>query len=242
MNRFSKLSRSLGIVFFSCGILVDILFFALLSWPGLEAYDYFGYQPAEAALTSLKCPFVLTTHESGEVTATYSNPSRLTFTPQFRVEISSPDLSNRTVNSVPAIAPGETKELHWAITSNDVVYGHLILAEVYVSPVYNTPDREGRCGSLWVDIPQLTGMQIFAGVLVAGLLLTGSGWGLWIASNRPKRGSEPDYTGAMLALTAVVLLGMIAGMMGWWLMGVGCLVLSILLILSTLGHLIASQA
>jgi len=239
VNRFSKLSRSLGIVFFSGGILVNILFFALLSWPGLEAYDYFGYQPAEAALTSLRCPFILTTHESGQVSATYSNPSRLTFTPQFRVEISSPNLSNRTVNSIPSIAPGETKELHWAITSNDVVYGRMILAEVYVSPVYGTPDRLGRCGTLWVDVPQLTGMQIFAGVLAAGLLLTGIGWGLWIASSRPKREGGADATGAMLALTAIVLLGMVAGILGWWVLGVVCLVLSFLLILSTLGHLIA---
>jgi hypothetical protein len=242
VNRFSRLSRSLGIVFFSCGILANILFFALLSWPGLEAYNYFDYQPAGAALTSLKCPFVLTTHESGQVTASYSNPSRLTLAPQFQVEISSPDLTNRTVNSAPAIAPGKTEELHWAITSNDVIFGSLILVEAYVSPVYNTPDRVGRCGTLWVDVPQLTGMQIFAGVLAAGLLLTGLGWGLWMASNRPKGGGGPDGTGAMLALTAVVLLGMIAGSMGWWLIGVVCLVLSLLLILSILGHLIAPHA
>jgi hypothetical protein len=88
-------------------------------------------------------------------------------------------------------------------------------------------------------VPQLTGMQIFVGVLSAGLLSTGLGWGLWIASNRPKRGGGPDVTGAMLALTAVVLFGMIAGIMGWWLIGVVCLVISFLLILSILGHLIA---
>jgi hypothetical protein len=46
----------------------------------------------------------------------------------------------------------------------------------------------------------------------------------------------------MLALTTIVLLGMIAGIMGWWLIGVACLVLSFLLILSTLGYLIASHA
>jgi hypothetical protein len=241
VNRFSRLSRSLGIVFFSCGILANILFFALLSWPGLEAYNYFDYQPAGAALTSLKCPFVLTTHESGQVTASYSNPSRLTLAPQFRVEISSPDLTNRTVNSAPAIAPGKTEELHWAITSNDVIFGSLILVEAYVSPVYNTPDRVGRCGTLWLDVPQLTGMQIFVGVLAAGLLLTGLGWGLWMAGTRPKRAGRPDGMGAMLALTAVVLLGMIAGILGWWLIGVACVVISLLLILSTLGHLIATH-
>jgi hypothetical protein len=242
VNRFSKQRRSLGIVFFSCGILVNILFFALLSWPGLEAYDYFGYQPAEAALTSLRCPFVLTTHESGQVTATYTNPSRLTFTPQFRVVISSPDLLNRTVKTTPSIAPGETMVMHWAITSNDVVFGRMILAEVYVSPVYGTPNRVGRCGTLWVDLPQLTGMQIFVGALAAGLLLTGLGWGLWIVRYRPKQGDGSDVTGAMLALTAIVLLGMVAGILGWWLIGVACLVLSLLLILSTLGHLIITHA
>jgi hypothetical protein len=224
-----------------CSSDLNILFFALLSWAGLEAYDYFGYQSAEQALTTLKCPFVLTTHESGQVTATYSNSSRLTLAPQFRVEISSPDLSNRTVNTAPSIAPGETKELHWAITSNDVVFGRLILAEVYVSPVYGTPDREGRCGILWVDVPQLTGMQIFVGVLAAGLLLTGLGWGLWIARYRPKRADGPDATGSMLALTAIVLLGMVAGILGSWLIGVVCLVISLLLILSILAHLVASH-
>ena len=46
----------------------------------------------------------------------------------------------------------------------------------------------------------------------------------------------------MLALTTIVLLGMLAGILGWWLVGVACLILSLLLILSTLGHLIATHA
>lgn len=237
VNTLFKLGRPLGIIFFSCGILAGMLLFALLSWAGLEAYTYFDYMPAEQALTTLKCPFVLTTHEIGQVTVTYANPSRLTLAPQFQVEISSPELY-RTVNTAPSFAPGETKELRWTITSQDVVFGHLILAEVYVSPVYDTPDREGRCGTLWVDLPQLTGMEIFAGGLAASLLLTGLGWGLWIAGRRPRQGGRPDVTRAMLALTAVVALGTIAGIGGWWLIGLACLVLSILLILSTLGYVI----
>jgi len=238
VNRFTKLSRSLGVFFFGCGILADILLFALLSWPGLEAYFYFDYMPAQEALTTLKCPLFLTPRDRGQVTVTYSNPSRLTLVPQFQVNISSPDLMFRTVDTAPSITPGETKELHWDITSQDVVFAHLILAEVYVSPVYDTPDRVGRCGTLWVDVPQLTGEEIFAGVLAASLLFIALGWGLWIASRHSRRGSKPDVTGAMLALTAVVLFGTIAGIHGWWQFGVACLVLSILLILSTLGYLI----
>jgi len=238
VSRFIKLSRSLGIVFFCCGILADILLFSLLSWSGLEAYFYFDYMPAQEALSNLKCPLILTSHESGQVTVTYSNPSRLTLAPQFQVEISSPELMYRTVNTAPSISSGETKELQWVITSQDVVFGHLILAEVYVSPVYGTPDRLGRCGTLWVDLPQLTGMEIFAGVLATSLLFMGLGWGFWIASRYPKRGSKPDVTGAMLALTAIVLFGTIAGICGWWMIGVACLVLSLLLILSTLDFLI----
>jgi hypothetical protein len=92
-----------------------------------------------------------------------------------------------------------------------------------------------------VDVPQLTGMQIFVGVLAAGLLLTGLGWGLWIARYRPKRADGPDATGSMLALTAIVLLGMVAGILGSWLIGVVCLILSLLLIISILAHLVASH-
>ncbi|MGD0613365.1 MAG: hypothetical protein ABSB41_17850 [Anaerolineales bacterium] len=237
MNRTPKLTRPLGIAFFSCGILADMLLFALLSWAGLEAYFYFDYMPAEKALTTLRCPFVLTSHESGLVTVTYSNPSRLTLAPQVQTEISSPELY-RTVNTMPSFAPGETKELQWTITSQDVVFGHLILAEVYVSPVYDTPDREGRCGTLWVDLPMLTGSELFAGVLTASLLFMALGWGLWISGNRPIRGGRPEATRAMLALTSIVLLGTIAGVLGWWLLGLVCLVLTLLLILSTLGYVI----
>ncbi|MGB8212624.1 MAG: hypothetical protein WCE68_03595 [Anaerolineales bacterium] len=242
MRRSSNLIRTLGIVFFSAGILVNLLFFALLTWPGIEAYDYFGYQPAGAALTSLKCPYVLTTHETGQVTVTYTNSSSLTLSPQFRVQVSTPDLLNRTVNTAASIAPGETQELHWAITSNDVVFGRMILVEVYVSPVYDTPDRMGQCGTLWVDAPQVTGMQVFTAVLAAGLLLTALGWGLWLARYRPERASGLDVTHAMLAITAIVLLGMVAGLLGWWVVGVACLVLSLLLIIATLGHFIAPRA
>ena len=241
MNLFSKRGRTLGILLFSSGMLVNILFFALLTWPGVEAYNYFGYKPAQQGLTSLRCPFFLTTHETGQVTASYSNPSRLTLNPQFQVEISSPDLSDRMVDTSPAIAPGETKQLQWAITSNDLVFGRMILAEVYQSPVYNTPDRVGRCGTLWVDAPQLTGMQIFIGMLITGLLLTGLGWWLWMKNTPSNRAGRSTVMSAMLALTAIVLVGMIAGILGWWVIGVACMVLSLLLVVSTLGHLIIAH-
>lgn len=238
MNRLIKPRRSVGIVLFCCGILADMLLFSLLTWAGLEAYFYFDYQPAQEALGSLSCPLILTSGETGQVSARFSNPSKLTLAPQFQVEISSPELMYRTVETAPAIAAGETKQLQWAISSQDVVFGHLILAEVYVAPVYGTPDRLGRCGTLWLDLPWLTGRQLFAGWLAASLLLMGLGWGFWMANRPPKRGSRTDATGAMLALTGIVLFGTVAGSLGWWMIGVACLVLSLLLIVSTLEFVI----
>lgn len=204
----------------------------------MEAYFYFDYLPAEGSLTTLKCPFILTSRESGQVTVRYSNTSSLTLAPQFHVQISASGLEFRTLDSNPSIAPGETRQLHWAIDSQDVIFGHLILAQVYQSPVYGNPDLVGRCGTLWVDLPQLTGRQLFTGVLAGNLLLVGLGWGLWIASRPPKQGTRIDATGAMLALTVIALLGTIAAISGWWPVGVGCLVLGILLTLSTLGYML----
>ena len=237
VNHPSKLTRSLGIAFFSFGILAGTLFFALLSWARLEAFFYFDYVQAEKTLTTLNCPFVLTTGEQGQVSVTYTNPANRTVSPQIMTEISSPGLF-RTINTTPTFAAGETKRLQWTVTSQDVVFGYLTLAEVYVSPVYGATDQDATCGILWVDLPELTGSEIFAGVLAASLLCVTLGWGLWTSGRGPLQGGGREVTRAMLALTSVVLLGMIAGVFGSWLLGVICLGFTVLLVVSILGYTI----
>jgi hypothetical protein len=236
VNNHPKRARRLGIAFFSLGILIGAVFFSLLSWAKMEAFFYFDYVQAEKTLTTLSCPFILTNRQEGLVTVTYNNPNNQTVSPQVMVEISTPALF-RSISLTPAFTARETKRLQWTVSRQDVVFGSLTLVEVYVGPVNGAPDRNGTCGILWVDLPMLTGTEVFYGALAGSLLFLALGWWLWIYGRGPRQARGAEVMRTLLALTAAVLLGMVASILGSWLLGVICLALCVLLVVSALGTL-----
>ena len=69
----------------------------------------------------------------------------------------------------------------------------------------------------------LTGQQFFVIALVLGIFGIGLGLGIWKLAN-----STRDYRQPVLGI--VVLLAMLSGLMGWWLMGVILIAITILLL------------
>jgi hypothetical protein len=119
-----------------------------------------------------------------------------------------------------------------------MVYGHLIMARVYVFNAYTLPSRTNTCGTVVVDLPGLTGIQLFIIVLALSLAGMAAGWGLWLAGSRPLQMEGVIAMRAMVILTAVVLLGILAGCIGWWGLGLICCVASVLMIFSVVGNYI----
>ena len=238
MQGKKKLFRTLGIVFFSASILVGMVMFILMNWAYFESYFYFGYTfPADKTLTTLRCPLLMTTAETDAVTISITNDTDRDLNPLIRTEISYYGAArSERVNY--SLAAGETRRLSWTITSDDMVFGHLIMARVYVYSTFVLPSRTNTCGTVVVNLPGLTGIQLFVIALAFILVCMAAGWGLWLTGSRPLLKDGIIATRAMVAFTAVVLLGILAGCMGWWGAGLFCAVAGVLLTLTVVGYYI----
>jgi hypothetical protein len=231
MQEKKKILRTLGITLFIAGILVGTVMFIFMNWAYLEAYFYFGYTaPANKPLTTLRCPLLMTTSDTGEVTIQLTNNTKLDLAPAISTEISSFDMVRSEENNYP-LASGETRKLSWAVTSNDMAFGHLVMARVFVFGAYTLPSRSGTCGTVMVNLPGLSGMALFLLALIFILVCMTAGWILWLGGSRPIQIQEQNAIRAMLFLTIAVLLGLIAGIAGWWVVGIFCTVACLLLIL-----------
>ena len=238
MQTKKKLFRTLGIIFFSIGILAGMVMFIFMNWAYFEANFYFGYTfPADKPLTTLRCPLLMTSSETGAVTASMTNNTDRDLSILVQTEISYFGAATSERLSYP-LAAGETRRLSWTVTSDDIVYGHLIIARVYVFNAYTFPSRTNTCHTMVVDLPGLTGIQPFIIVLALSLVSLMAGWGLWLAGSRPLRAEGLIATRAMALLTAVVLLGLLAGWIGWWGLGLICCVVSVLMIFTVGGYYI----
>jgi hypothetical protein len=238
MQGKKRLFRTLGIIFFSAGILVGMVMFILMNWAYFEANFYFGNAgSADKTLTTLRCPLLMTTADTGAVTISVTNSTDRDLSLLIRTEISYSGAARSERTNYPLTA-GETRRLSWTVTSDDMVFGHLIMARVFVYSVFTLPSRANTCGTVVVNIPGLSGIQLFAIVLAFSLACMATGWGLWLTGNRPLQADGLIATWAMSIFTGVVLLGILAGCVGWWGAGLICAVASVLLTFSVAGNYI----
>jgi len=165
----------------------------------------------------------MTTADTGAVSIRYTNSTDRDLSPAIQAEISYYGAARLERYNSP-FAAGETRRLSWKVTSDDMVFGHLILARVFVFSVFTLPSETNTCGTVMVDLPGLTGMQLF--VLLLGIILVciATGWGMWVYGNRSLQEEGLIARWAMLIFTALVSLGLLAGLIGWWGAGIICAV------------------
>jgi hypothetical protein len=238
MQGKKKLLRTLGTIFFSIGVLIGLAMFVFMNWAYLEAFFFFGYiAPADQSLPTLRCPLLMTTGETGAVTIRLTNNTTRDISPAIQTEISYYGAATLEKTNFP-IAAGETSKISWPVTSNDIVFGDLIMVRVYVYSTYTLPSRSGTCGTVIVNLPGWSGLDLFLFLLVTGLACMAAGWGLWLSGSLPFLADGRIGFRALVAITAVVLVGILAGCFGWWGLGLFCAVASVLLIISVVGYYI----
>jgi hypothetical protein len=179
----------------------------------------------------------MTSSETGAVTASITNNTDRDLSILVQTEISYYGAATSERVSYP-LAVGETRRLSWTVTSDDIVYGHLIMERVYVFNTYTFPSRTNTCGTVVVNLPGLTGIQLFIIVLALSLAGMAAGWSLWLAGSRPLHVEGFIAMRAMIILTAVVLIGILSGCVGWWALGLICCVASVLMIFTVVGYYI----
>jgi len=239
MKSQDKAILTLGVLIFSAGVLLEMALFGIVIWADFEAVMFDPSIRKDAPLTTLRCPVMMTKAETGTVTATFTNPFERPIAFYTRAYISQGHSRpmGEVKTSLP-LDPGETQPLHWTVTSDDAAFERLILVKVTVNRKHPLPSRQGECGILVVDLPCFTGNQIFTLALAASLLSMAIGAGLWVAGNRPLSGLGLDVTRAMGMLAGCVLAGTIVGLLGWWMLGVLILAITVLLIGATIGYFV----
>jgi hypothetical protein len=234
MKSNNKSLNTVASFLFFIGVLLGMVLFAGLTWANLEANFYFGYNGGAQTKLRLTCPRILTARETGIVTARVTNRSDQTINPGVDVQISSPILT--MIRTTPAIEPGKTVRMDWMVNAEDVEYGHLIMVQVYQNEYATLPSAMATCGTLFLNIPGLTGGQIYFSILALSLFSMSAGLGLWLLTARPLLGKTIEQLRGMVLLGAVTLLGILFGSLGSWGLGVLCLAITLLLFLILVGR------
>jgi hypothetical protein len=236
--------RALGLFLFAIGALVGLGLSAVAIWGDLEAtlFDRNMELLSDASLKGLRCPVLLTSDESGTVSATIRNSLDRPAEFRVRIHVSRYLTLLRESDSWVSLAPGEQRKLEWTVTSDDVVYDRLILVKVLQFPRYPLPSRLGSCGIVVVDLPILSGSQVLALALAASLLGMAAGIGSWLAVTRPLHGRELEAMRAMVVLACCVGASLVAGLLGLWGLGIAAVVAIILLIGAIGQHFVSRPA
>ena len=228
-------SNPLAAGLFGFGLLLALLLVVVSFWPDMEARMFDPGLTAEARLTALRCPMVVTPADDAQIRVTFRNTLDDRDLRLFVVaRISEGRITTmRQSNTQLRLAPGERETLTWDIAPEDAVYGRVIMARVHQFRSFPFPSRERSCGVLFVNTPWLTGGQLVW--LLGGLTLLslGGGAGLWLRQRPFDEAQRKKMLGMGLA-TAVLFIAFLAGLLGAWLVSLGLLIGVLLLAVSSL--------
>ncbi len=228
-KRSGTLARWLGLMLFSAGLFLGMALFGIIIWADFEAVLFDPGQQQDASLKSLRCPVMITKSETGAVTASLTNPLDRPTERYIRAHITDGYVTlMREINKLVPLAPGETQKLTWTVTADDAAFERLILVKVIIRGRYPLPSRQGTCGIVVVDVPYLTGHQVFGISLVASLLSIGMGFSIWFKASKPLHEKARQAVRAMSTLAGSILLGIFIGLMGWWLPGLLIFVITLI--------------
>jgi len=213
-------ARPLGVLLFALGLLLGLALFGATIWADFEAVLFNPGLSYEAPLRSLRCPAMITTSETGSVTASLTNPLDRSTERYVQAHITDGYVTlMREVNKSVPLAPGEKRQLEWAVTADDAAFDRFILVKVVLRGRYPRPSRQGTCGILVVDVPLLSGRQVFSLIFTVSLLGMAAGYVLWLRASQPLDDRGRQMTRAMVTLAGSVVLGTIIGWLGLWLLG-----------------------
>jgi len=227
------MKRKLSLILFWGGFLIGLTLVVTAVWADLEAALFDPSISAQERLNSLRCPLIMTSGETRQVSASFTNDRDKPRNVSVRAHFTTGVVTLIQVNSSEEmLEPGETRRLSWPIRMENVVFDRLILVRIFNLRSPSAPARQGTCGILVLNWPSLRGWAITTAALTASLLGMGGGALLWIRAHQPLDVSERK-TAVMLAMMAgFILIGLTAGAMGWWLPGTGLLILLFILMLA----------
>ena len=225
--------RRSGIAIFAIGIILGMALIGVTIWTDLEAsfFDSVMGSRADEPLKTLRCPVLMTAWETGRIRATFENTTDKPIELRLRAHVTDGFVTlMREVNTTLPLEPGEKGEAEFTLTSEDRAYRWLILARVLQFRHYPLPARQAACGVLVLDVPFLTGNQLFAILIAVTVLCLGGGIALWSAAHWPLRRSDLATARTMGALVVCLLIGFLVSLSGAFLIATLLFAINLLLI------------
>ncbi|MBI3170563.1 MAG: hypothetical protein HYZ22_18940 [Chloroflexi bacterium] len=227
--------HNLFLILFITGVLSGVILTTLSTWADLEAAYYGFSRRASTRLSGFSCPILMTANESNVVLLKLNNSTDGKISPTVLVETSSPVTAFEFTDNL-ELAAGERATREWAVGPENLDLKRFIFAKVLVYSAYPFPDRETTCGIFVLKLPG-NGTVITWGMILLSLLGMGIGlYGLYQAQGPEQRGV--DVARQLLFLSLIVLLGLVTAFMGWWILGIIALVISLLFVLISVGLLV----
>ena len=244
-ERFLAKRKTLGLItgmlIFIIGLAIGLAFTGLAALSGLDGMSFWGYPEAitydptigtDARLTGLKCPSLITNKDTGIIRIKVTNPTDKQIKPWVQAMISMPGEPEQLIRHKQELLlePGETKVLTWQVSSDNRINDRIVIARIYLlNTQYHPPSITRHCGIIALDLDDLTGNQLLAGLIGASLIGMAAGIALWWHSSSMKMLLNHGVINIMIWLGIIVVLSTLAILSGLWLLSG---ILLIILILS----------
>lgn len=232
MNNHKKIFKVAGGLLLTIGIILGFILSSLMVWGDLEASLFTSGLRADKSLSTLKCPVVITTSETGTISATLKNPTEKTLERYLIANVSEGYASLvREIRTNLPIPPEEKQKVEWKIYPEDAAFNErVILFRVYINPRHPHPSLGANCGVVKVNLQGVTGNQIVASTAMLTLASIGGGAAMVEFGNRPTKARSRSTINSAYALAGIVIGAGILGYLGMWVLGVGILAVAVLML------------
>jgi len=227
---------------FVVGVLLATLCAGIAVIGDMEALLFDASLTPDAALTTLRCPILITAAETATISAQVTNSTDRTVQFPVYAHISQGYVTwYREERFQLSLAPGERRKLEWTAGPNDAAWDRVIMVRVHALRSGGLPYRAGGCGIMVVPVSFLSGGVILGTLTAAALLCMGGGIALWALGHRPLLRRPLAIVQMMAALAGILVAAILVGFLGLWLPGLLLLILAVLLAGIIIGFLLTWQ-
>lgn len=233
MTKSTKATNAISLTLYILGILLGIAFIVVSSWGGMEG-AFFDHVPnSDKQLTSLQCPLVISKTETARISVTVTNNSKYTVHPTITTRISAGYFTvSDEFSDMYTIEPHKSLDLSWQANIDNAAYNQtLIMAHVKVLSSYPLPPMTGNCGIVVMNLGPFSGGFVTTAVSLTSMILISLGWWLWYRNHQVERTEQTrGATNGLRVLGLIVLVGILAGFLKLWFLGI--VALGVILILT----------
>jgi hypothetical protein len=232
MKKRHKILTVAGGLILITGIILGFVLTSVMVWGDLEASLFTSGMRADRNLSTLKCPIVITTSETGKITATLKNPTEKTLERYLIANVSEGYASLvREIRTKLPIPPAEKRKVEWKIYPEDAAFDdRVILFRVYINPRHPHPSLGANCGVVRVDLQGITGNQIVASTAFLAFSSIGFGAVLIELGHRSSQKRSRNVINSGYVLAGIILAAGILSYFGMWILGIGLLAIAVLLL------------